>query len=206
MLAGCGLSESNVSRQGASETYNQESGHLISSSRHGHLGTSSILKNNARTVYPVRAPTSLAAGVKIQIAPSRRELFLLFVRRASALRTEEELLAIRQSNVAAVGAERAIFRLVAVYNHLGADRNRVLVESAAKQNVGAACFEHPVTHGSIRILHVDMNPGVRIDQLDLGDCAFKMHWSLGVEFRRKRMMRPRRHTGQKQTARGCHYS
>src|SRR5260370_30956744 len=69
-------------------------------------------------------------------------LFLLFVRCAGAGGAEEQFAAIREGDVAAVGAIRSVLGLVTVHDHGCARGHGTLREAAAQENVRAACLEH----------------------------------------------------------------
>src|SRR3954451_15876713 len=58
-----------------------------------------------------------------------------FVGRADAGRADEQLLAVGEGDVAAVRAERAVLRLVAFDDDLGAGGQRLLIPAAAQQRV-----------------------------------------------------------------------
>ena len=84
-----------------------------------------------------------------------------------------------------------VLGLIALNGQLGAHFQRPLGESAPQHDVGAAAFDHPIGDGAVRILHVDVNPGVRIDPFHLGDRSRQMDRLAAVELRLKRVMRPR---------------
>src|SRR4249919_373208 len=80
-------------------------------------------------------------------------LFLAFVRRASALGADEELLAVLEGDIAAVGAVGAVFRLIAFDDDLGAREQRILRPTAAEECVRRAGFDHPVGDRAVSVLH-----------------------------------------------------
>src|SRR6185503_6345612 len=109
-----------------------------------------------------------------------------FVWSTGARRTDEQLLAIRERDVAAVGAIRTVLGLEALDEDLGALSQRLLVPATAQQRVGRATFDHPALDlTGLRILHVDVDPGVRVDPLHLHDRAPQLDRALRVEFRRE---------------------
>src|SRR6187200_331740 len=93
----------------------------------------------------------------------KRRLLLVgsFVRRARAGRTDEELLAVGERDVATVRSIGAVLGLETLDQDLGALCQRILVPAAAQQRVRRAAFDHPSLHlAGGRILHVDVNPGM----------------------------------------------
>ena len=79
---------------------------------------------------------------------------------------QENLLSIRERDVAAVGAMRSIFglkpsKMTSV--PMGMD---ALGKTMADERVRRAPFDHPFRRGSIGVLHRDVKPGVRIDHFD----------------------------------------
>src|SRR5262249_54996930 len=98
-----------------------------------------------------------------------------FARRTlRTLRTEEDLLSVRERQVAAVGAVGPIFRLVTIDEDLGSDGKRTLRESPTEQGIRCSAFNHPPRCRSIGILDVNVDPGVRIDQLHFLHGATKL--------------------------------
>src|SRR5262245_26835112 len=84
-------------------------------------------------------------------------------RRDRARRTHEQLLAIREAEVATIGPERSVFRLVAVDDDFGPDGQRLSRKTTAKQRIRGSAFNHPALDGAIRLLHIQMDPRMRID-------------------------------------------
>src|SRR5208337_2116996 len=93
-------------------------------------------------------------------------LLLAFGRGFWAGGPEENLLSIREGDVAAVGARRSIFGLKAFKNDLGPNGQRGLCKTVADESVGRAPFDRPFRRGSIGVLYRDVNPRVRIDHLN----------------------------------------
>ncbi len=73
--------------------------------------------------------------------------------------------AVGESEVARAGAERAIFRLEADDRDSRAGRQRVPVPSQAHQDRWRAAFDLPALDGAIGLLHIDVQPGVRVHPL-----------------------------------------
>ena len=67
-----------------------------------------------------------------------------------------------------------VLGLIALNGDLRAHFERSLGEPAPQHDVGAAAFHHPIGHCAVRVLHVDVNPGVRIDPFHVGDLARQM--------------------------------
>src|SRR5579862_3987233 len=93
----------------------------------GHTATN----DSWRTIIPTRLAYARRAS-PLQGEAKRREgvrqsmrLGLQLVGRAGAGGAEKQLASVRQSQVAAVGAVGAVFRLVAVDHHVGAGLQRV---------------------------------------------------------------------------------
>ena len=91
-----------------------------------------------------------------------------------------------------VGGQAAVARSVTADRDLDARGEIVLPESAPQQLRRAAGLERPVLDRAVRALHVDMDPAVRVDPLHLGEHTLQSDRLLDVEFRRERVMRPRR--------------
>jgi hypothetical protein len=105
-------------------------------------------------------------------------------------------------DILAVGPQGSVLGLITVHHHGRPGRHRRFGEAAPQQDIGAAGFHHPGGHFAIRPFHVHMNPGVRVDQLHLRNDAYQVHGSLGIELRRKSMMRPSRRRPEDQERRG----
>src|SRR5688572_8183453 len=123
------------------------------------------------------------------------------VRSADARRADEQLLAVREGDVTAVRAVRTVLRLETLDDDLGALGQRVLVPAAAEQSVRCATFNHPALHLAVVALHVDVNPGMRIDPLHLDDSALHLDGLLRVELGRERVVRHNR-SGSRDEQRG----
>src|SRR6186997_2393545 len=120
--------------------------------------------------------------------PSFAQTLLLgtFVRRARAGRPDEQLLAIRERDVAAIGTIRTILGLESFDENLGTLGQRVLRPTATQQRIRCAAFNHPALDLARRwILHVDVDPRVRVDPFHLHYGAAQLHRALGIELGRK---------------------
>src|SRR5205814_2467092 len=113
---------------------------------------------------------------------------LLVVRRAGSSGAEEELATIRIGNVPSVRAVAAVLGLVAGHDDRRADLESVLRNATAHQRVWRAAFDHPFLGRPAGFLHIDVDPGVRVDPLRLADRAFELQRLVSVEFRGKGMM------------------
>src|SRR5262249_15118737 len=107
-------------------------------------------------------------------------------------RSHEERLAARQREVATVGATRPVFGLIAIDDNHHSGGDDVLAETAPEQVVWITSLDHPLLNGSIRLLHIDVEPCVWIDPLDSRDGALELEWFTGVELRRESMMGQKR--------------
>ena len=82
----------------------------------------------------------------------------------------------------------AVLGLIALHNHLRANRHRVLVEPAANQTVWRCQLDGPVRRSSVALDDVDIQPGVRVEPIDPGDGAFERDRPVRIELRGKRMV------------------
>ena len=62
---------------------------------------------------------------------------------------------------------------------------------------GVPASDHPLADRAIGVLHVDVQPGVRVDPFHLGNRAAQMDRLLRVELSLKGVMRPQAHGQQK---------
>src|SRR6185295_6836295 len=74
---------------------------------------------------------------------------------------------------------------------------RVARNAAAEQRVRRAALDRPLLDLAVRLLHVDVDPRMRVDQIDLGDRPLQLYWLARVELRGERMVRARRRCGQR---------
>jgi hypothetical protein len=133
-------------------------------------------------------------------ARAARRYFFLIVRRPGSGGAEEELASVRERDVAAVGAQRAVLRLVAVDDDVRARKHRILGDAAAQQHVGAAGLDHPRDDLAVGARDVHVDPGVRVDELDAPHHPFEVHRLVGVELRGEGVMRRRRDGGEQRKA------
>jgi hypothetical protein len=77
---------------------------------------------------------------------------------------------------------------IAVDRDLGARSERLLREPAPEEYVGCAPLDRPRLHFAVGLLHVDVNPDVRVHPFDLRDRGLEADRLVGVEFRGKGMM------------------
>src|SRR5438876_5407304 len=139
----------------------------------------------------------LSCGARITPTKPRRRtterrgngrLLLVVVGRAGSRRPHEQLSTVCEDHAAAVSDVRAVLRAIAFDDDLGADGKGALVPPAAQQLVRRAHFDFPADRLSVSVLDVDVQPGVRIDPLDLRDGPLQGHRVVGVEFRRERVV------------------
>src|SRR5690348_12534653 len=105
-------------------------------------------------------------------------------------------MSILERDTTAIGLVLAAFCLVAVNIQYGPCLQRALGEPTAQHDIGAAALDHPIGHLAIGASHIDMNPGVGIDPLHLGDFAYEMNWLPVVVFGLKGMVGRQRPRGQ----------
>src|SRR5258706_16289298 len=119
--------------------------------------------------WPARLPVS-RAGTDTWSARRSGRWRPLVIRRAGAGRTEEQLFAVREGQVRAVDARAPVLGLISLDDDHGSGRQRVLREAAPEQRVWRAGFDHPLLGlAGLRILHIDMDPGMGVDPFHLGD-------------------------------------
>src|SRR5215467_6089696 len=177
-------------------------------------------RKSSRPIFPPRKRNRAAQAAQRRPRPSRQEVAayapegaalllridawpLHFVRRAfiARRRSQKQLLPVRKSEVAAVGAVRSVLGLVALDDDFVTPLQRIPGDASAQQNVGAARLDRPVFHRSVVPLHVHMNPTMWINQLHLGHRRVReMERLLVVKLGRERMVRLNRQRRQK---RGC---
>src|SRR5450631_105960 len=87
---------------------------------------------------------------------------------------QEQASSVSEGQVLADGAVGAVFGLVAVDYDLRSQRQCILSKAQPQQCIGAAAFHSPVDHFAVGAGHVNVNPGVRIDEPDLGDFAAQL--------------------------------
>src|SRR5882724_1434789 len=156
-------------------------------------------ETSASTTISAPSDTRYRCRIELLLFLSVHTGPLHLVRSTGAGGSEEQLLTVRQRQVAAVSAVGAILRLISVDHDRVAHFQRVLGDAATKQDVRASGFDGPVLNFAIGALHVHMDPAMRIDQLDFRDRGFLKLNRLGpIEFGRERMMRPDLRLGQKQ--------
>src|SRR5690349_8545205 len=104
-------------------------------------------------------------------------------------RPKEQPLSVGQDHVCAIGAIGTILRAVPLDGDLRAGLQRFLGEATPHQRVRRAAFDHPPGDGAIGILHIEVNPRVRIDPIHLDDGALERHRLIGVELGGEGVMR-----------------
>src|SRR5262245_38090540 len=86
---------------------------------------------------------------------------------------KEDLLSVRESEVASIGAIGSVLCLIAIDKDFGSNRQRVFSEATPKQSVGCAALDHPACRGAVGVLDIDMNPRMWVDQLYFRDSTAK---------------------------------
>src|SRR5215469_16795037 len=120
----------------------------------------------------------------------RRATLLLFLLGGplGTCRSYKQFSSVRERDVPAVGAGRAVFGLKAFENDFRPFRKREFGKTATDEHIRGAGFEHPLRRGPILVLHVDVNPAMGIDHIDLGYDASQLDRLIRVEFGREGMM------------------
>jgi hypothetical protein len=88
-----------------------------------------------------------------------------------------------------IGEVRPILGRGAIHDNQVALFQGVAPPSAAHQEIRAAELAIPLCHFAGLVLHFHVNPGVRINPLQLDERAFELHRFFGVELRREGVMR-----------------
>src|SRR5262245_64181448 len=78
---------------------------------------------------------------------------------------KEEIAAVLERNLRAVGSRTPTLRAVAFDGHLDARGKVAVAQAASKQRVRCARFNRPIGDLAVGILHVDMKPAVGVDPL-----------------------------------------
>ena len=107
----------------------------------------------------------------------------------STRRAQEQLASIRKGDIAAIGSVRAVLRTVSVDDDFGAFRQRAPRQTTAKQRVRRASLDHPARRLAVRLLDIDVNPGVRVDPLDLRHRSAQLYGFVRVELGGERVVR-----------------
>src|SRR5947209_6042157 len=147
---------------------------------------------------PMNAVKKIAASAlssaprsRFRTATSCASALLLLLRGIVLARCgEQPLSACRQDDDARVADVRAVLRLAALDRYLVANLERVAGPALAHQAVGAPHLHAPV-HDVVPFGDIQIEVGVRVHPLNLGDDTFEVHRSVRVEFRRERVMRDR---------------
>ena len=134
----------------------------------------------------------------MRILLSAAATFLIF-RNVRIRSADKQLLAVLECHAAAVGSVLPVLGLISLNGKFRAHFERPLGKPAPQHDVRAAAFHHPIGDRAVRVLHVDMNPGVGIDPFHLGDGSGQMDRLALIELRLKRVMRPQRRHHEKQT-------
>lgn len=95
------------------------------------LGHAEVFAIERRRIQAIDGAGGTGACALLLYAWKRNDLLLL-ARRTGILGSEEQLAPIRQSDVAAIGAEGRVLGLVTIDHNLSADSERVLGEPAAE--------------------------------------------------------------------------
>ena len=87
---------------------------------------------------------------------------------------QEEPASVSEGEVLTDGTVGTVFGLVAIDHDLRSNRQGILSKAQPQQSVGTATLHSPVDHFAVGAGDVDVNPGVRIDELDFGDLAAQL--------------------------------
>src|ERR687888_648994 len=105
------------------------------------MSNQSAINNQQATITNQQSYGSSAAPA----APAALARIGAVQRSAGAGRAKEQFAAVGEGDVPAVGAGQGVIaRLITVHDDLGAARERLLGDSAAKQRVRRAAFDHPL--------------------------------------------------------------
>src|SRR5688572_1508338 len=150
------------------------------------------MRGEKRSRGSLRAAASDTTELRPRVDP-KGPLRLLgsLVRRADTRRADEQLRAILERDVAAVGTERAVLRLEALHFDLGAVRQRVAVPATAQQRIRRTAFDHPLLNLAGRRRHVDVDPRMRVDPIHLRDRDRELDGTVRVELGRERVVSDR---------------
>ena len=99
-------------------------------------------------------------------------LLPILIRSAGSRRTGKELFATGKSNIATVGALGAVFRQITDDNENCRRGTDCFVQPRLSNEFGGPSSIDPSRDCAVRILHIDMQPGVRVDPLHLRDGSF----------------------------------
>src|SRR2546425_4477508 len=118
---------------------------------------------------------------------------LAIERRTRARGPHEQLLAIRERDVPAVrSTDRpagGVYGPEPLHHDLHARLHGGFGEAASDQTRRGSAFDRPLLHLPVRLLHIEVEPRMRVDPFQLGDRALDRHLVACIEFRRKSMMR-----------------
>src|SRR5205807_2338243 len=83
----------------------------------------------------------------------------------------------------------AVLRPVTFHDDIDAEREIRFAQPAAEKSAGAAEFDRPVDGLAIVAFHVEENPTVWVDPVELRQRAFQRYRLVDIELSRERMMR-----------------
>ena len=94
---------------------------------------------------------------------------------------EIQLTAVGEPKFARAGPQRAVLRLEADDRDPRAGRQGVPVPAQTQQHRWRPAFDLPPLDGAVRLLHVDVQPGVRVHPLHHDHLAVQRHLLVRVE-------------------------
>src|SRR5438093_2391696 len=145
-------------------------------------------------------------GAPLQLAGFEQKRFRLWSGTSVRGRSGKHLPAVSEGHFPAIGHFRAVLGAIAFDRDLIAHFQGILPPPCASQNQRRAEFDIPIRHVAALILHVDIETGMRIHPLDLGDDSCELDRRVLVILSRKGMMRECRAGQQRQTQAGEHES
>src|SRR5215470_7415007 len=160
--------------------------------------------------------SEVGPAASASIAPANRlrmKTSLLLLGRVASInwstrtrRTHEQPASVGEDEVAAVRAIRAVLRPIAFDRDFHTGFDRFAREAATEERVRRAAFYHPLRDGTVGVLHIDVDPRVRVDPLHFRNRALEDDGRVRIELRGERMMRKRRTRGDQREHRHDHAS
>src|SRR6516162_9192203 len=98
-----------------------------------------------------------------------------------------------------------VARLVPIDDDERSYLKRVPGYAATKQGVRAAALHHPDIFRAVRIGDLHVDPGMRVDPLDLDHLSLEQSRPVGIELAAERMMRHQRQRRRQQNGGSCNY-
>src|SRR5215470_2389835 len=94
---------------------------------------------------------------------------------------KQSLAGIRQDHYLSISVAAAVLRAKSFHRNHISDLQRVSAPASPGEQIGTSHFHSPVPYVAAIVLHVDVEPGVRILPLQLRDCARQLDRQLCVK-------------------------